>query len=177
VSGSAVLADALDALLRFGALMLRSGESAFRVRDDMHRLAPRLGAAEVMLPHQRHRLAVVRRGLQLVVVEHRRDERGVVVHAQRVGLVPVLAEQEHIHVTVVVEAPVRSAISRYGSPCSSSRATSQRCAIASSSDSVHRSRKKLSVSLGPSSDWIASKSAFISLVRHGCRVLSLMVLC
>jgi len=43
VSGSAVLADALDALLRFGALMLRSGESAFRVRDDMHRLAPRLG--------------------------------------------------------------------------------------------------------------------------------------
>jgi uncharacterized membrane protein YjjP (DUF1212 family) len=35
--------DALDALLRFGALMLRSGESAFRVRDDMHLLAPRLG--------------------------------------------------------------------------------------------------------------------------------------
>jgi uncharacterized membrane protein YjjP (DUF1212 family) len=35
--------DALDALLRFGALMLRSGESAFRVRDQMHLLAPRLG--------------------------------------------------------------------------------------------------------------------------------------
>lgn len=35
--------DALDALLRFGALMLRSGESAFRVRDDMRLLAPRLG--------------------------------------------------------------------------------------------------------------------------------------
>jgi uncharacterized membrane protein YjjP (DUF1212 family) len=35
--------DALDALLRFGAVMLRSGESAFRVRDDMHLLAPRLG--------------------------------------------------------------------------------------------------------------------------------------
>jgi uncharacterized membrane protein YjjP (DUF1212 family) len=40
---SATLADALEALLRFGALMLRSGESAFRVRDEMHLLAPRLG--------------------------------------------------------------------------------------------------------------------------------------
>ena len=77
-------------------------------------------------------------------------------------------------VTVVVDAPVRSAISRYGSPCSTSRATSQRCAIASSSEIVQRSRKKLSVSARVSSDWIASKSSRISLVRHGCRVLSLM---
>lgn len=37
------LATALDALLRFGALMLRSGEAAFRVREDMLLLAPRLG--------------------------------------------------------------------------------------------------------------------------------------
>lgn len=37
------LAAALDALLRFGALMLRSGEAAFRVREDMVLLAPRLG--------------------------------------------------------------------------------------------------------------------------------------
>jgi uncharacterized membrane protein YjjP (DUF1212 family) len=37
------LASALDALLRFGALMLRSGEAAFRVREDMVLLAPRLG--------------------------------------------------------------------------------------------------------------------------------------
>jgi uncharacterized membrane protein YjjP (DUF1212 family) len=41
-----VPSDALEALLRFGALMLRSGESAFRVRDDMHLLARRLG-----IPH------------------------------------------------------------------------------------------------------------------------------
>lgn len=39
----ASLASALDALLRFGALMLRSGEAAFRVREDMVLLAPRLG--------------------------------------------------------------------------------------------------------------------------------------
>lgn len=39
----ASLASALDALLRFGALLLRSGEAAFRVREDMVLLAPRLG--------------------------------------------------------------------------------------------------------------------------------------
>jgi uncharacterized membrane protein YjjP (DUF1212 family) len=43
VSSPATLAEALEGLLRFGALSLRSGEAAFRVRDDMHLLAPRLG--------------------------------------------------------------------------------------------------------------------------------------
>jgi uncharacterized membrane protein YjjP (DUF1212 family) len=43
LSASSSLADALDALLRFGAVMLRSGEAAFRVREDMEILAPRLG--------------------------------------------------------------------------------------------------------------------------------------
>lgn len=43
MSRHASLPDALDTLLRFGALTLRSGESAFRVRDDMEALAPRLG--------------------------------------------------------------------------------------------------------------------------------------
>jgi uncharacterized membrane protein YjjP (DUF1212 family) len=37
------LADTLDVLLRFGALMLRSGDTAFRVRDAMGLLATSLG--------------------------------------------------------------------------------------------------------------------------------------
>jgi uncharacterized membrane protein YjjP (DUF1212 family) len=37
------LADALDVLLRYGELMLRSGDAAFRVHDAVERLAPRLG--------------------------------------------------------------------------------------------------------------------------------------
>lgn len=46
MTGPTTLAGALEALLRFGVLMLRSGESAFRVRDDMHLLGCRLG-----IPH------------------------------------------------------------------------------------------------------------------------------
>src|SRR5580765_2459965 len=37
------LADSLDVLLRFGAAMLRSGDTAFRVRDAMGLLAGNLG--------------------------------------------------------------------------------------------------------------------------------------
>ena len=37
------LADSLDVLLRFGAAMLRSGDTAFRVRDAMGLLAGSLG--------------------------------------------------------------------------------------------------------------------------------------
>ena len=37
------LAEALDVVLRFGAAMLRSGDTAFRVRDSMGRLARALG--------------------------------------------------------------------------------------------------------------------------------------
>src|SRR5262249_11704959 len=59
-------------------------------------------------------------------------------------------------VTVVVDAPVRSEISTYGKPFSTSFATCQRCAIASSSESVHRSRKNRSTSARVSSTSIAS---------------------
>jgi uncharacterized membrane protein YjjP (DUF1212 family) len=43
------LAGALDVLLRFGTLMLRSGDAAFRVDEAMRRLAPRLGIDDFTL--------------------------------------------------------------------------------------------------------------------------------
>ena len=39
----APLTETLDVLLRFGALMLRAGDTAFRVRDAMRRLGHALG--------------------------------------------------------------------------------------------------------------------------------------
>jgi uncharacterized membrane protein YjjP (DUF1212 family) len=41
------LAEALDVVLRFGAAMLRSGDTAFRVRDSMGRLARALGIEQL----------------------------------------------------------------------------------------------------------------------------------
>jgi uncharacterized membrane protein YjjP (DUF1212 family) len=43
LSSPSSLADALDVLLRYGALLLRTGDSAFRVHDAVERLAPKLG--------------------------------------------------------------------------------------------------------------------------------------
>src|SRR4029079_9890335 len=71
-------------------------------------------------------------------------------------------------VTVVVDACVRRLISRYGKPSSSSRATCQRCAIASSSDRVQRSRRKRPTSSAFLSDATASHSSVISWFCHGC---------
>ena len=60
-------------------------------------------------------------------------------------------------VTVVVDACARCATSRYGSPSSSSCATCQRCAIASSSELVQRSRRKRSTSSRFRSEAIARR--------------------
>src|SRR5262249_43410169 len=65
--------------------------------------------------------------------------------------------QNATRVTVVVDACVRLLTSRYGSPSSSRRTTCQRCAIASSSDSVQRSRRNRPTSSAERSDAIASK--------------------
>jgi uncharacterized membrane protein YjjP (DUF1212 family) len=43
MAGQQTIAEALDVLLRFGVSMLRSGDTAFRVRDAMGRLATNLG--------------------------------------------------------------------------------------------------------------------------------------
>src|SRR4029077_15339198 len=37
------LTEAVEVLLRFGAMLLRAGDTAFRVRDSMKKLAERLG--------------------------------------------------------------------------------------------------------------------------------------
>jgi len=42
-SAPAVAADALDGLLRFGALMLRAGNTALRTRERMEIMARRMG--------------------------------------------------------------------------------------------------------------------------------------
>jgi uncharacterized membrane protein YjjP (DUF1212 family) len=47
MSARADLDGALDVLLRFGALMLKSGDTAFRVRDALRRLAGDLGIAKL----------------------------------------------------------------------------------------------------------------------------------
>ena len=68
----ASLASALDALLRFGALMLRSGEAAFRVREDMALLAPRLGIERFSMLVTLTTLTASgwRGGEQLTLVQH-----------------------------------------------------------------------------------------------------------
>ena len=76
-------------------------------------------------------------------------------------------------VTVVVEACVFCATSsRYGSPPSTSRATAHPCPIASSSATVHRSRRKRSTSSRDSRARIASESSLRSRVFHECRPVS-----
>ena len=74
-----------------------------------------------------------------------------------------------------VDAPERFATSVYGSPASTSRAACHRCAIASSSDSVQRSRKNRSPSSALSSVSVASRRSLISGVRHSCRPSLMMI--
>jgi uncharacterized membrane protein YjjP (DUF1212 family) len=84
VTGQAPLSDALEVLLRFGALMLRSGESAFRVRDDMETLAPRLGIEGfAMLITVTTMTATARRGSEQITVVHHVGPLGI--NAWRLG--------------------------------------------------------------------------------------------
>jgi uncharacterized membrane protein YjjP (DUF1212 family) len=49
LTGTSSLADALESVLRFGALMLRAGDAAFRVREAMGLLASSLGVEQFAL--------------------------------------------------------------------------------------------------------------------------------
>jgi uncharacterized membrane protein YjjP (DUF1212 family) len=90
VSRPASLLEALDVLLRFGAIMLRSGESTFRVRDDMHRLAPRLGIDELaLLVTVTSMTATARRGHAHETVVHHVGPLGI--NAWRIGALERLA--------------------------------------------------------------------------------------
>ena len=93
MTSPAVLVDALDALLRFGALMLRSGESAFRVRDDMHRLAPRLGIPDFdMLITVTTLTATARAGSEVVTLVRHVGPLGI--NAWRISALERLAHED-----------------------------------------------------------------------------------
>jgi len=86
MTAEAPLIEVVDALLRAGALMLRSGESAFRVRDDMQALAHRLGVDDfAMLITVTTMTATVRRGGEHETVVHHVGPLGI--NAWRLGAI------------------------------------------------------------------------------------------
>jgi uncharacterized membrane protein YjjP (DUF1212 family) len=105
--------DALEALLRFGALMLRSGESAFRVRDDMHLLARRLGIPDFdMLVTVTTLTATARIGRATATLVRHVGPLGI--NAWRIGELergvhstasPLAPEVLHNHLDVIERAP------------------------------------------------------------------------
>src|ERR1700760_3063330 len=86
-----VPSDALDTLLRFGALMLRSGESAFRVRNQMDLLAPKLGIPNFdMLVTVTTLTATTRVGVPVTLVRH---VGPLGINAWRIGALERLAHE------------------------------------------------------------------------------------
>lgn len=78
------LIEALDALLRFGGLMLRSGDAAFRVSDAMHRMAPRLGIEDFAVSITVTTMtATARRSFEQLTVVHHVGPLGI--NAWRLG--------------------------------------------------------------------------------------------
>jgi uncharacterized membrane protein YjjP (DUF1212 family) len=92
LSGQANLTDALDVLLRYGALMLRSGDAAFRVHDAVERLAPKLGIdALALLVTVTGMTATARRGgEQATLVKH---VGPLGINAWRLGALERLADE------------------------------------------------------------------------------------
>jgi len=93
LTGPASLADALDVLLRYGALMLRSGDAAFRVHDAVERLAPRLGIDQLaLLVTVTGMTATARRGgEQATLVKH---VGPLGINAWRLGSLERMADEE-----------------------------------------------------------------------------------
>src|ERR1700761_3710564 len=86
-----VPSDALDTLLRFGASMLRSGESAFRVRHQMDLLAPKLGIPNFdMLVTVTTLTATTRVGVPVTLVRH---VGPLGINAWRIGALERLAHE------------------------------------------------------------------------------------
>jgi len=92
LSGQGNLADSLDVLLRYGALMLRSGDAAFRVHDAAQRLAPRLGIdALALLVTVTGMTATARRGGEQVTLVRHVEPLGI--NAWRLGSLERLADE------------------------------------------------------------------------------------
>ena len=89
----------------------------------------------------------------------------VVPKLQGSALNPTVSQTQRSYRIV---SPVLRLISRYGNPRSMSFAACQRCAIASSSAIVHRSRKKRSASSRLRNARIVSKRSLISVLAQLC---------
>jgi uncharacterized membrane protein YjjP (DUF1212 family) len=92
LTGQSSLNDALDVLLRYGALMLRTGDAAFRVHDAVERLAPRLGIDHLdLLVTVTGMTATARRGSEQVTLVRHVGPLGI--NAARLGSLDRLADE------------------------------------------------------------------------------------
>ncbi len=86
----ATLTESLDVLLRFGAAMLRSGDTAFRVRDAMGLLAGNLGIDQIAVHITINGMtATVRRKDEHVTLASEMSPPGI--NAWRIGALERLA--------------------------------------------------------------------------------------
>jgi len=86
----AMLAEALEVLLRFGTVMLRAGDTAFRVRDSMSTLATSMGIESLSLHITLNGMtATVRRGGEHVTLASEVAPLGI--NAWRIGALERLA--------------------------------------------------------------------------------------
>jgi uncharacterized membrane protein YjjP (DUF1212 family) len=109
LTGPSSLDDALDVLLRYGALMLRTGDAAFRVHDDMERLAPRLGIEKLdLLITVTGLTATARRGGEQITLVRHVGPLGI--NAWRLGGLERLADETPTDLTPPVLAAKLDAI-------------------------------------------------------------------
>jgi uncharacterized membrane protein YjjP (DUF1212 family) len=93
LSSPSSLADALDVLLRYGALMLRAGDAAFRVHDAVERLARRLGIDDLnLLVTVTGMTATARRGGEQITLVRHVGPLGI--NAWRLGSLERLADEQ-----------------------------------------------------------------------------------
>jgi uncharacterized membrane protein YjjP (DUF1212 family) len=93
LTGQSSLADALDVLLRYGALMLRAGDAAFRVHDAVERLARRLGIDDLnLLVTVTGMTATARRGGEQITLVRHVGPLGI--NAWRLGSLERLADEQ-----------------------------------------------------------------------------------
>jgi uncharacterized membrane protein YjjP (DUF1212 family) len=93
LTGQSSLADALGVLLRYGALMLRSGDAAFRVHDAVERLAPQLGIDDLnLLVTVTGMTATARRGGEQITLVRHVGPLGI--NACRLGSLERLADEQ-----------------------------------------------------------------------------------
>jgi uncharacterized membrane protein YjjP (DUF1212 family) len=107
------LADALDVLLHYGTLLLRAGDTAFRVHDDVQRLAVRLGIEKLdLLVTITGITATARRGQEEVTIARQVGPLGI--NSWRLGRLERLAEEASTTLTPAALATSLDAIEAAG---------------------------------------------------------------